>query len=113
MKIIYIKVKLDTEEKWIKCILHHNNFLDLNSIAKSLNQFYINTYPDKVFFDVPNILYKEITPLEYINLHPSSILVELTTKDRECNIEAHFYSQKDLQKYLIDWIRGNENVRNY
>lgn len=110
MKIIYIKVREDRKEKWIKCILHHSNALDLNSLAKSLNQYYINKEPDKVFFDVPNILYKNVNPLEYVNLHPSAILLELTTKDRECNVEAHFYSQRDLQTYLTDLVRGKYNV---
>lgn len=105
MKIIYINVR----NKWIKCILHHSNNLDLKAIAKSLNQYYINKEPCKVFFDRPNILFKSITPMRYVNHNRDAVIKEISTQDRDCCVEAHFYSHAALQQYLMDWLKGVEN----
>lgn len=111
MEIIYINVKNNKNEwVWVKCYLHGDNNLDLAMIVRRFNQFYINNKPKEVFFSQPNTLFKEISPLIYRNYSLTTSFREISTKDKVCKIEAHFYSYKDLLKYLMNCIKNKIDV---
>lgn len=114
MKSLYINAYNSEKDSWfwIRCIIHQENYLELDDIIKLINQYLINIYPTEVFFKQPNILFKKITPIVYKNFGEDMRIREITTQDIDSVNESHFYSVEILRKYITDWLlSGDPHVR--
>lgn len=110
MKRLFLKIK-DGEESyhWVKCVLLQENELTIDNIASTFNQYIINTYPTKVFFEYPNYLFYKKDNNTYENYFSESNILEITVSNiEEYKREIIFYGYSIMKKYLFDIFVGKE-----
>lgn len=109
MKRIFLKAKDKERGKyiWVKCVLLQENELTIDSITASFNQYLINSYPTKVFFQYPNPLFYKKNDTTYINNKETAPIKMITTRNiKSYRREIIFSSYSIMKNYLFKLFFG-------
>lgn len=110
MKRLFLKIKKnDDSHSWIKCVLLQENELNIDNIASTFNQYIINRYPTKVFFESPNLFFYKKDATTYVNYSPESKILKMTVSNvKNYDKEVMFYGYAIMKNYLFQLLEGKE-----